>query len=328
MKTLGIDVGTTSVSALLYDTVNSEVAVSTTVPSNAFIGSGRAWERRQDPGAICEAVRAAVEPALAHPIDGIAVTGQMHGFLVLDVRRQPLSPLMTWQDETAANPFGLPAGIPVFAGLGDSPAAILGSGVPLEESVFLNIGTGGQVSVVVDDYRALPGIDTRLFPAGRYLLVGAGLCSGRAFAILKDLIADVGARVFDRELDDDALYGRMLELADGETSLTCRTTFAGTRTDPGRRGEIANIDESNLRLPDLCRAVLAGIVTELHDYYREMGVCRARLVGSGNGLRRNPALARLAETAFGLPLVLPDREEEACLGAALVAARALQNQGH
>ena len=44
-----------------------------------------------------------------------------------------------------------------------------------------------------------------------------------------------------------------------------------------------------------------------------------RMVGSGNGLRRNPLMRRLAEALFGLPLSIPAHREEAAYGAALCA---------
>ena len=49
-----------------------------------------------------------------------------------------------------------------------------------------------------------------------------------------------------------------------------------------------------------------------------------RLLGSGNGLRRNPALQRAVERSFGLPLTLAAVPEEAACGAALFARMGMQ----
>jgi ribulose kinase len=43
------------------------------------------------------------------------------------------------------------------------------------------------------------------------------------------------------------------------------------------------------------------------------------LIGSGNGIRRNPLLADLLGSAFELPLVYPLHTEEAAHGAAMLA---------
>ena len=72
------------------------------------------------------------------------------------------------------------------------------------------------------------------------------------------------------------------------------------------------------------RGFLHGIVGELHGQFRE--ITRAEparitaLVGSGNGIRRNPALRAEIARRFALPLLVPRVREEAALGAALCAA--------
>ena len=47
---------------------------------------------------------------------------------------------------------------------------------------------------------------------------------------------------------------------------------------------------------------------------------RQRLVGAGNGIRRNRLLQTLLAEAFGLPLAVPAWGEEAAIGAAMSAA--------
>jgi sugar (pentulose or hexulose) kinase len=43
-----------------------------------------------------------------HRLDGLALTGQMHGLLCVDAENQPLTPLISWQDQRTAEP--LPGG--------------------------------------------------------------------------------------------------------------------------------------------------------------------------------------------------------------------------
>jgi sedoheptulokinase len=47
---------------------------------------------------------------------------------------------------------------------------------------------------------------------------------------------------------------------------------------------------------------------------------RGYLVGAGNGIRRNPLLARILAQRFGMPLYVAAHEEAAAVGAALLAA--------
>ena len=69
----------------------------------------------------------------------------------------------------------------------------------------------------------------------------------------------------------------------------------------------------------MTRGFLEGMVAELQEMYRAMQVSRQHLVGSGNGLRKNPALQKIAQAAFDAPLRIPVHTEEAAYGAALFA---------
>ena len=53
--------------------------------------------------------------------------------------------------------------------------------------------------------------------------------------------------------------------------------------------------------------------------YLGMGERRVGIVGSGNGVRKNKALIRIAEQVFGGQLRVPLYTEEAACGAALFA---------
>ena len=71
----------------------------------------------------------------------------------------------------------------------------------------------------------------------------------------------------------------------------------------------------------LTLGVIHGVLDELYEMYNEM--CRitgrkaTKLVGSGNGLRKNKLMQELAEEIFGMKLEIPLYQEEAAYGAAL-----------
>jgi sedoheptulokinase len=168
-------------------------------------------------------------------------------------------------------------------------------------------------------YAKIPGLETRLFLDGSFLMMGGSLCAGRAYVLLKDFVADIGRRVFQEVLDDSEIYDRLESIADESTDLTCRPTFLGTRSDPSMRGVVSNISEDNLTIGSLAYALLRGVAEELHGYYAKMQSPRRLLIGSGNGLRRNPMLKRAVELVFGQTVRIPSIEETAAFGAALVA---------
>ncbi len=99
MNILGIDIGTTTVTALVLDTDSKAVKKSCTLKNDSFI-EGKSFEKLQDSEKIISIVKDAVKEVADNvKIDAVGVTGQMHGILYLDKDFKPCSPLMIWQDE-------------------------------------------------------------------------------------------------------------------------------------------------------------------------------------------------------------------------------------
>lgn len=85
-------------------------------------------------------------------------------------------------------------GVPVMASLGDNQASFIGSVQNLKDTVLVNIGTGSQVSFGTDRYYRTEGsIELRPCVKDSYLLVGAGLCGGRAYAMLEQFYRQIAA---------------------------------------------------------------------------------------------------------------------------------------
>lgn len=208
-------------------------------------------------------------------------------------------------------------GIPVAAAIGDNQASVFSS-LPGTDSILLNMGTGSQVSVVASRIPEAPGMEIRPYFDGQFLAVGAALCGGRAYAVLKDFYKSLLSLM--GPVTDDQVYALMEQLlARPCEALTVDTRLEGTRTDSSLRGSITGISTDNFTPEALTRGFLEGMVEELYGMYRAMGLERRSLVGSGNGLRKNPALQKAAEGRFGMPLRIPAHREEAAFGAALYA---------
>ena len=220
-----------------------------------------------------------------------------------------------------------PEGIPVIVSLGDNQASVLGSVSDLCDTVLINIGTGSQVSMGTESYHDVSGsIELRPCVEGTSLLVGSGLCGGRAYAMLEQFYREVAG-------SDEAMYDRMASQAKefrekygSDAAWKVKTTFSGTRSNPTEKGSITGIGVENFHPGAMTLGVIGGIVEELHEMYVEM--CRVtgrkatKLVGSGNGIRKNKLMQELAEEIFGMPLAIPQYQEEAAYGAALYALAA------
>lgn len=107
MKTLGLDIGTTTICAVLFDAGTGKTIETAAVPNDSFINTGNSWEKIQDPGRILSLATGLVQDFLNRypPVDGIGVTGQMHGIVYLDSDGNAVSPLYTWQDGRGDLPF-------------------------------------------------------------------------------------------------------------------------------------------------------------------------------------------------------------------------------
>ncbi len=480
MKWVGLDIGTTSICGVVLDTEGGGLLASITRRNDADIPGSNPWERMQNPERIVVVVNAVLEELLLrHPdVQGIGITGQMHGIVYTDATGKHVSPLYTWQDQRGALPYSgsgvgdslgvsdngkrnsrdgvydvnsgsnddgdhrengvnqhistyaeqfserigyrvqpgyglathtanqalhlvpstarymctiadyaamrigggtiprmdssqaasmgafslddgdfdrevlasagletamLPeivsggtvvgqyrSSIPVYVAIGDNQASFLGAVANISDSVLVNIGTGGQVSIYTDSLMEIPGMETRPFPGGGYLLVGASLCGGKSYAMLERFFRDV-IYTFTGE-NGLPLYERMNEIAEsyGSTAadpgLTVDPRFLGTRNEagPGAGGVISGITLDNWRTDALAFAFLDGMAEELRSYYaavpKTMTTRIRRLIGSGNGVRLNRVLSQRLSARFGLPLELPPFEEEGAVGAALCAA--------
>lgn len=218
-------------------------------------------------------------------------------------------------------------GTTVACAIGDNQASFIGAVSEPEHSVLVNVGTGAQVSMAGRAQRPLALCEQRPLEGEGMLLVGSSLCGGRAYALLHRFFLDC-ARMAGCEAD--SLYAQMNEAAlrvIGEPSLRVDTRFCGSRSNPQERGSIGNIGEENFDAPHLTAGVLWGMTDELWAFYDEMSAACARparvLVGSGNGVRKNPALRRVLQERFGMELRVPEQDEEAACGAALSAVSAL-----
>ncbi len=208
--------------------------------------------------------------------------------------------------------------VPVSVAIGDNQASVF-SCLQDENEILINVGTGSQISVISDKIIVGENVETRPYFENKYLVVGAALCGGRAYAILKNFYSEILGYV--GEFDEDKVYSvmaKMLEKGDG-TTLSVDTRFSGSRADESLRGSISNISTTNLTPTDLTYGVLEGMMDELYNMYADMKLHREGVVASGNGIRKNPALAHVAGKMFEASLKIPAHTEEASLGAALFA---------
>ena len=407
MHLCGIDIGTTSICAVVIDQKTGRLIKHRTVNSEAFIDSSRPFEKIQDPRKIISLAKALLDEVLTDEIVSIGVSGQMHGIVYLDAQGEAVSPLYTWQDKRGDEPYldstyasylgsyagygnvsdfynrengirpreavtyatvhdylvmklcgkktpllhvtnaaslglfdektltfrydyapeitaddtvaGYYRGIPVSVAIGDNQASVL-STLTDDDALLLNFGTGSQISLVSDRPITAENIESRPYFDHQYLLVGSALCGGRAYSLLCDFYHALLSE--HTPLSRDAVYLIMERmLCEGSEQVLCvDTRFAGTRAHSDQTGSITGITTENFTPAALTRGVLVGMVEELYGMYLEMGCVRTHAVASGNGIRKNPHLKKIAGERFAMPVKMPEHLEEAAYGAALFGA--------
>lgn len=215
--------------------------------------------------------------------------------------------------------------IPVCPAIGDNQAGFLGSISDLEKSILVNVGTSGQISVFSGNFIEVSKLDTRPFPGGGYILVGASLCGGNSFKLLKNLFEKTVATFCELQLEDNKFFkvANSINLSGNGNmdNLQVETIFEGTRENPGKRGSINNISMNNLTPQDLIIGFYNGVCNELYDFYNNLPSQikdgKIKLVGSGNAVRMNRLLCQAFENRFGFRLFIPEHKEEAAFGACL-----------
>lgn len=100
MYVLGLDIGTTTICAVVTGSDSGAILKSVTLPNDTAI-DGLPYEKLQSPMQILRKCRTlAAELCESYPIGAIGVTGQMHGILYYDKSGNSVSPLYIWQDES------------------------------------------------------------------------------------------------------------------------------------------------------------------------------------------------------------------------------------
>lgn len=218
--------------------------------------------------------------------------------------------------------------IPVYPAIGDNQAAFLGSVKDRCKSLHITVGTSSQISIYSEKFIQIPTLDTRPFPGGGYILVGAALCGGQAFVMLKNFFEKTLEKFTKEQPEGSDIYQAMTSVLYKENSNDLpivETLFDGTRFSPDKRGSIVNISLYNFTPENLILGFLKGISRELYNFYQclpdNIKNEKHIIIGSGNALKKNPLLCRAFEEQFNAELFISDYQEEAAFGACLNAIR-------
>jgi xylulokinase len=217
----------------------------------------------------------------------------------------------------AAAELGLPAGLPVAAGAGDTAAAALGSGICRGDDIQLTVGTGAQVlrPATAPDGRTQAGVNLYrdATPDGWYQM-GASLSGGLSLNWVREIM----------HASWDELYASVEGPAQPHDPIFV-PHLSGERTpysDPALRGSWTTLSLANDRTSVL-RSALEGTAFAIRDALDALDAGqrppRLRLAGGGTlaaGWRQ------LLADVLGVPLYAVDVPAASGRGAALLGALA------
>ena len=246
----------------------------------------------------------------------------------LDLRANLFPPLVASGENAGtlgrevAGRLGLPAGLPVAAGAGDTAAALLGSGLLEPGPVQLTVGTGGQILSPREYPTPDPSLRTHLYRAahdharGRYYSMAAVQNAGLALEWVLEVL----------NVSWDQAYREAFSAPPGSGGVTFLPYLSGERTphlDPSARGAWVGLGLTHGRA-HLLRAAFEGVAFALREGLEALqgtGVWVPELRLAGGGTLRAPWRQLLADV-LGRPLRLlsPSVARNASVrGAALLA---------
>lgn len=228
--------------------------------------------------------------------------------------------------------YGIPAGTPVLASLGDLQCSVL----PLltkNTQAIINISTSAQMCFKMpQDFKPCskpPSSPSPIeyFPFFKsYLAVAASLNGGNVLAAFVRMVQqwslDLGFSV-----PQSKIWQRILELggdAASESNLLIEPTLFGERHCPLQTASVSNVDLGNLSLGQVMRSLCKGVITNMHSMMPRSMLEEneiTSIICGGSALARNPILLQELEHAYQLPTTL-DSRGDAAYGSALAAINA------
>jgi sedoheptulokinase len=205
--------------------------------------------------------------------------------------------------------------IPVICAIGDNQASFLGAVSDVEHTLLINLGTGSQASIYSKELIENAKLDVRPFPGGGYLLVGASVNGGRVYAELEAYFKEI-CLTFSR-LVSHSIYDEMNRLA-LESLDEEKSNFHRESVDPSSNQ--ANCLPSPKQMIHEAIYKIADELVEFVQLMPESLLLNLKAAsGSGNGIRKNPAMRQLLQRKLNLPFIYSNVEEEAAFGAAIHA---------
>ncbi|WP_332634209.1 xylulokinase [Halalkalibacter flavus] len=219
----------------------------------------------------------------------------------------------------AANQTYLTEQTPVVFGGGDQFMQAIGNGVVTPGVISSNIGTGGQIAVMVNKPLYDVELRTNTFchiAPNSWNIQGSSLNSGLSLRWLKE-------KILQKEDNFKTLTARTEKIKPGSDGLIFLPYLTGERTphlDPNAKGIFFGLTLEH-STDHFVRAVMEGVIYSLRDsleIIKSLGIQSDKIIASGGGAKSKVWLQIQADI-FNKPVYTTNSIEEASIGAAIIA---------
>lgn len=211
--------------------------------------------------------------------------------------------------------------IPIYVGVGDHQAALLGAGVWSDEYLSINLGTGSQVSCLTDSIDAnidSQPYDCRPYFDGWYLNTITHIPSGRVLNEFLSLIKDISDHLGDSKNNFDP-WQYILSLTDDEIIFSTLkfnlSIFNGAwRYTSG--GSINNIKPDTFNLRNYFASLIRSYIEQYIDASKIFSTNKEqhRYVFSGGIAQKLPSITRLYSKLTNCESIQPLKYDETLFG--------------
>ena len=212
---------------------------------------------------------------------------------------------------------GIPASTVVAAGAGDNAAAAVGTGTVGEGSCNISIGTSGTIFIPSREFKLPPEGNLHAFAHadGSWHLMGCILAAASAYTWWRgDVLKSDSNEEEQKEITREKL---------GRNHVYYLPYLMGERSphnDPAARGVFAGMSLDTTR-SDMTQAVMEGVAFAIRDsveIVRALGldIKASNLCGGG---AKSPIWRQIFANVLNMELFVPDSEEGAGYGAAILA---------
>lgn len=218
---------------------------------------------------------------------------------------------------------GIPAGTPLFQGVGDLGAATVGVGAGLPGRLYAYLGTSGWVAATA--VQAQPAPERGLFllrhpEPEHFIPVAPMLTAGGNLEWLRGVLAE------DAPLAYDALNRLAQDAPPGSRGLLYLPYLAGERSpfsDPHARACFLGLSPSTGRA-EMVRAVMEGTALAYRSLDQALGVAGSGPMLLAGGGARSPLWCQILADVLDRPVhVVADASNAPARGAAVIAGRSL-----